>query len=309
MKCYGIAILFSLATVLALSRPAAAQNRMKQIGIGDITPTNSLRVTADKTGQTDSLNHLLDSLNEHLIVAFQQSHKFQIIAKSDLGAILKDQQVPVGVIRDPSELKELPGKIKGLDYLVLGAITDFKDQKSGMFVADLNMRVDVRVVQANMILKIYDTTTGALVEAVNIPVRQEDKGTTRIPQQGFSNGAPDDSLIEAVVNQLADQAVNRVVDIVYPAKVIAITDNQVTINRGQGSVVAPNQVWNVFALGKEMIDPDTGVSLGREEMKVGEIQITSVLPKFSEGVIVGENRGIDVGAIVRPKLQPAPPQP
>ncbi|HWB53897.1 MAG TPA: CsgG/HfaB family protein [Tepidisphaeraceae bacterium] len=284
-----------------------ATAQKKQVGIGAITPTHSLRETADKTGQTDSLNHLIESLNEHLIVTFQQSNKFQIVARSDLGQILKDQQIPVGAIRDPEELKELPGKIKGLDYLVLGAVTDFSDHKSGMFVQSLNMRVDVRVVQANLILKIYNTTTGALVEAVNIPVRQEDKGTSRVPQQGYSNNAPDDSLIEGVVNQLAQQSVNRVVDIIYPARIIAITDNQVTINRGQGSGVAPNQVWEVFALGNEMIDPDTGASLGREEIKVGEIQISDVLPEFSKGTIIGENHGIDRGAIVRPKLQSTPP--
>jgi curli biogenesis system outer membrane secretion channel CsgG len=301
---FFVVIALTLAGLLAAPRIAMAQK--KQVGIGEIAPTHALRDTADKTGQTDSLNHLLDSLNQHLIVAFEQSNKFQIVARSDLGAILKDQQIPVGAIRDPEDLKELPGKIKGLDYLVLGVITDFSDQKSGMFVQSLNMRVDVRVVQANLILKIYNTTTGALIEAVNIPVRQEDKGTTRVPQQGYSNNAPDDSLIEGVVNQLADASVNRVVDIVYPARIIAITDNQVSINRGQGSSIAPNQIWEVFALGNEMIDPDTGTSLGREEIKVGEIQITSVLPNFSQGVIVGENHGIDRGAVVRPKLQPAP---
>jgi curli biogenesis system outer membrane secretion channel CsgG len=293
--------------ILLLSHSALAQK--KQIGIGEIKPTNALRDLAAKTDQTDSLNHLVDSLNEHLIVAFQQSNKFEIIAHSDLGAILKEQSVPPGVITDPEDLKALPGKIKGLDYLVLSAITDFKDQKSGQVVEDLNMRVDVRVVQANLILKIYNTTTGALVQAVNIPVSLTDKGTSRIPSQGYSNGAPDDSLIEAAVDQLAQQSVIRVVDIIYPAKIVAVTDNQVTLNRGQGTGIAPNQVWEVFALGNEMIDPDTGASLGHEEVKIGELQITDVLPEFSKAVIIGENHGIDRGAIVRPKLQPAPPPP
>lgn len=307
MKRFFTSAILAVGGLFLLSQSALAQK--KTVGIGEIKPTNALRDIADKTGQTDSLNHLVDSLNEHLIVTFQQSNKFQVVAHSDLGAILKEQSVPVGAIKDPDDLKALPGKIKGLDYLVLSAITDFKDQKSGMFIADLNMRVDVRVVQANLILKIYNTTTGALIQAVNIPVSLQDKGTTRVPQQGYSNGAPDDSLIEAAVDQLASQAVIRVVDIVYPAKVIAVTDNQVTINRGQGSGIAPNQVWEVFALGNEMIDPDTGVSLGHEEVKVGEIQITDVLPNFSKAIIYGENHGIDRGAIVRPKLAPPPPTP
>jgi curli biogenesis system outer membrane secretion channel CsgG len=307
MNRFVKSLVLVIGGIVFLSHPALAQK--KQIGIGEIKPTNALRDLAGKTDQSDSLNHLVDSLNEHLIVAFQQSNKFEIIAHSDLGAILKEQSVPAGAIKDPEDLKALPGKIKGLDYLVLSAITDFKGQKSGQVVEDLNMRVDVRVVQANLILKIYNTTTGALVQAVNIPVSLTDKGTSRIPSQGYSNGAPDDSLIEAAVDQLAAQSVIHVVDIIYPAKVVAVTDTQITINRGQGSGIAPNQVWEVFALGNEMIDPDTGTSLGHEEVKIGEIQITSVLPEFSEARAIGENHGIDRGAIVRPKLQPAPPPP
>ncbi|HEY1686589.1 MAG TPA: CsgG/HfaB family protein [Tepidisphaeraceae bacterium] len=281
----------------------------KQVGIGEIKSTNSVRDLAARSEQSASLAHLIDSLNEHLIVTFQQTNKFDIIARSDLGVLLKEQRIPVDIIRDPSDLKELPSKIKGLDYLVLGVITDFKDAKSGMMIEGMGMRVDVRTVNVNLILKIYNTTTGVLMQAVNIPVSLTDRGTSRVPTQGFSNGAPDDSLLEQAVDQLSIQSVNKVVDIVYPAKVIAVTDNQVTINRGQGSGIAPNQIWEVFALGNEMIDPDTGASLGHEEVKIGEIQITDILPQFSKAMIVGENHGIDRGEIVRPKLAPPPPPP
>ena len=84
---------------------------------------------------------------------------------------------------------------------------------------------------------------------------------------------------------------------------MSVTDGVVTINRGEATGIAPNQVWEAFATGKELIDPDTGQSLGKEEIKVGEIVITDVLPKFSKGRVVGENRGIDgQGTIVRRRL-------
>ena len=71
-----------------------------------------------------------------------------------------------------------------------------------------------------------------------------------------------------------------------------------TINRGEGGGVAVGDAFNVFALGEEMIDPDTKESLGREEVKVGKVKITQVNPKISTAQIL-EDTGIDKGAILR----------
>jgi hypothetical protein len=86
--------------------------------------------------------------------------------------------------------------------------------------------------------------------------------------------------------------------VIFPVKVIAKTDKTVTVNRGEGSGVAADQVWRVFAVGKEMIDPDTKEILGREEVEIGKVRITDVLPKFSRATVL-EDRGIAEGAVLR----------
>ena len=53
-----------------------------------------------------------------------------------------------------------------------------------------------------------------------------------------------------------------------------------------------------FALGEELIDPDTKESLGREEVKVGKVKISQVNPKTSLATIL-EDTGIDTGAVLR----------
>ena len=90
----------------------------------------------------------------------------------------------------------------------------------------------------------------------------------------------------------------RVADVIYPARIVSKIDRQVTISRGEGSGVAVGQVWEVFALGEEMLDPDTGASLGREELKVGQVRISRVNPKTSQAEIVSDS-GIDKGALLR----------
>jgi len=86
--------------------------------------------------------------------------------------------------------------------------------------------------------------------------------------------------------------------VIFPAKVLLKRDKEVTINRGEGGGVAVGDTFNVYALGEELIDPDTKESLGREEVKVGRVKITQVNPKTSTAEIL-DDTGIDKGAILR----------
>jgi hypothetical protein len=85
--------------------------------------------------------------------------------------------------------------------------------------------------------------------------------------------------------------------VVFPAKVLVKRDNEITINRGEGAGMTVGATFNVYALGQELIDPDTKESLGREEAKVGRVKITQVNPKTSTAAIL-DDTGIDKGAIL-----------
>ena len=61
----------------------------------------------------------------------------------------------------------------------------------------------------------------------------------------------------------------------------------------------------MFAVGEELIDPDTKESLGKEEVLVGKAKIISVQPKTSSAEII-DDKGIDKGAVLRLPPQPKP---
>jgi hypothetical protein len=104
--------------------------------------------------------------------------------------------------------------------------------------------------------------------------------------------------LENAVEQSANAMANRIADVIYPAKVISKLDNTVTINRGDGTDIAVGQVWNVWALGAELKDPDTGEVLGRERLAVGKVRITQVDPKTSMADII-EDKGVAPGAMLQ----------
>ena len=103
-----------------------------------------------------------------------------------------------------------------------------------------------------------------------------------------------------ITDKLSADIFNRVVDVIYPAKVVAKLGTQVTINRGDGTGIAVGQTWGVYALGEAITDPDTGEILGQNEAEVGLVRIDRITPKLSYGEAFEDN-GISRGAILRLK--------
>jgi hypothetical protein len=147
------------------------------------------------------------------------------------------------------------------------------------------------------VAKIYDSSTAKLLESANFQVRKDQRLLSL--KRGNENSALSDELLVGVARGMAEKVANRVADVIFPAKIISKIDRQVTINRGDGTGIAIGQVWNVYATGKELKDPDTGEILGVQEVLVGNVKVTGVLPKVSTADVLGEDTGIAEGAILR----------
>jgi hypothetical protein len=102
----------------------------------------------------------------------------------------------------------------------------------------------------------------------------------------------------AVSRSLAEKIAVHVADVIFPAKVISRRETQVMINRGEGAGVVVGDIFNAYAQGEEVKDPDTGEVLGREEVKVGKVKITEVDPKFSKADVI-EDTGVGPGSVLR----------
>ena len=100
------------------------------------------------------------------------------------------------------------------------------------------------------------------------------------------------------MRDISTQIANRVADAVFPPKIVGKTGKIATFNRGGGTGVSVGDEYEVFALGEEMVDPDTGDKLGYEEVSVGRLKVVSVAPKFSRGTLTEDN-GVEKGQVVR----------
>jgi curli biogenesis system outer membrane secretion channel CsgG len=286
-------VLLSLALL-----PLLAQAQEKAtLAIASIKPTPSL-AEATKPDKKTELNRIIESLDSQLIDRVNATRKFDIVGRSDLNEVIKEQDLGASGNVDAKTAAKA-GKLTGAKYLLVATVDDFQDYVEKATFEGTGRSATKRVFRFSIVAKIYDSTTGKLLESANFQTGNDQfKQIQEERNYSVKDGELSDEMMVAVSRTLAEQIANRVADVIFPAKVLIKRDTQVTINRGEGGGVAVGDVFNVFALGDEMKDPDTGEVLGREEVKVGKVKIAEVDPKFSKADVL-EDTGIAAGAILR----------
>ncbi|HLV28594.1 MAG TPA: hypothetical protein VKY60_05660, partial [Burkholderiaceae bacterium] len=88
------------------------------------------------------------------------------------------------------------------------------------------------------------------------------------------------STLSALIGKAADTLVESMVAAIYPIQIVKVMGETAVINRGEGSV-SKGEHYAVFLAGEELIDPQSGESLGSLETEVGLGTVVDVKPKFA----------------------------
>jgi len=287
---------FALVGTLLLPVIVSAQEKAT-LAVSSIKPTPSLAASI-KPDKKPSLDRIVESLDSQLIDRINATRKFDVVGRSDLSDIIKEQDLGASGNVDAKTAAKA-GKLTGAKYLLVTTVDDFQDYVEKATFEGTGRSATKRVFRLSVVGKVYDSSTGKLLESANFQTGNDAfKQIQEERNYSVKDGELSDEMMVAVSRDMAQKIANHVADVIFPAKVLVKRDNEVTINRGEGGGAAVGDTFNVFALGEELIDPDTKESLGREEAKVGKVKITQVNPKTSTAQIL-EDTGIDKGAILR----------
>lgn len=281
-------ILYLLASFsLALNTTHAAR---KVIAVAEVKIAESIKESASADGSILSLKRVTEAIDGQMIDALNGTRKFEVTARSDLDSIMEDGALTGDALQ-----------VTKTDYLIIPSIDDFQDYVETATFSGIGKTVTKRKIRLGMVARIYDIQNGnKLIESANFQL--DNKDVEQMIQNSSKSKSFSDELLRKIAQEMGEKVANRVVDVVYPAKIINVTGKQATINRGDGTGIEKNQLWDIYALGTEMIDPDTGESLGSSEIKVGTVKINQVNPKFSSGMII-EDFGVVNGSVVRPSAK------
>lgn len=110
---------------------------------------------------------------------------------------------------------------------------------------------------------------------------------------------------EAVVRAAAAEIGEKVVNAIFPLRVIQIVDRRTFVINQGGDTIKVGQSFLANMLGEPTTDPYTKEPLGRAEIPIGTVRISRVDPKLSYGELVSGTLPEGDGDII---LRPLPPQ-
>lgn len=240
-------------------------------------------------------NQLSDSFVDMLTTAFVKTRKFDVVERSSMTRIVEEQQLGAyGAVPVGSAAKM--GQLIGAKYMVIGVITQAGNKTSGVKAFGMNLGqatsmfgVDVRLV---------DTTTGKIIRAESF---SKEKSAMNMGAMGAQVNLETGDLGE-LAREVVNELVRLVTYTIYPVKVVKATNKEVYLNYGCGTLTKGDSL-QVFIEGEELIDPDTGDSLGGAEELVGTVKVSRCTPKLSVAKITKleyDGASMEVGMIVRP---------
>ena len=215
--------------------------------------------------------------------------RFRVYERNKLEEVLREQGLQESLSGNNTQIK-----IDGVDYLVYGAITDMsseaKEFNTGGFAT---IRVTNRF---GVDIKIVDALSGEIRRAESI-VAVIDSGSG-VATKSFSNvEVGTNGLVEAQ-RIVAKRSAALLAESIFPIRVVDIFNDEIYLNYGD-SILSVGDRLKVIQEGREIIDQDTGLSLGSRQKVLGEIEITSADSNMSIAKIIKNNAEFTVGSIAR----------
>jgi curli biogenesis system outer membrane secretion channel CsgG len=217
--------------------------------------------------------------------ALVKSGRYRVFERGEIDKVMQEQALgQSGVVTPESAAKA--GKMLGAEIALVGAVTEFgyKKQSTGGALKRIGVGAAVSKQSATVgvDVRIVNISTGEILKADNVRKEHAKSGLSVDTREGsFDNQAQFD---ESVVGKATRAAIEEIVklldeqtggDAPWEAKVVMMKDGQVIINGGSETDVKVGERFAVYRGGEEMVDPDTGESLGAEETKIGEIEVVN----------------------------------
>jgi len=225
-----------------------------------------------------------------LVTELVKTGKYRVIEREQLAAIMREKGLSLSGDIDPKTAVKV-GKMLGVEYLVSGSVTQLGTTNRGASVPGgfglPSVSVHSQKAEAALDARAFSTTTGEIVWADTASGESSDAS---VYVMGAGGGASDhgkvDKILRPVVQKLAASLGQAKLATTgmggagdasgVAGKIANVDGGTLYVNVGSEAGVKEGDEFNVFRVGKQIKDPDTGEVLGADETKVGRVKITAV---------------------------------
>jgi curli biogenesis system outer membrane secretion channel CsgG len=247
-------------------------------------------------------------ISDMLATALVKSGKFLVVERKDLERVLDEQKLGAsGIVT--AETAPAMGRVLGVDMIVVGSVSELGTKKRdiGGGIAIFDAGISSKTARAAVDIRLVNTTTGEIIAAETEEGTESTLGVgVRYDDINFSDmSAWNDTDLGKAAREAIDGCVELITDnmssIPWSGRIIKVNaDGTVLVKPGSEGNVTAGMDLDVYQLGEEIKDPDTGLSMGSEETKVASLKVVSDMlnGKACKAKVVS-GQGIKSGDVVK----------
>ena len=196
---------------------------------------------------------------DFLMAKLTQSGKFILLERSDLDALIKEKGDGMDKIN--------------ADYLIIGSITKYGRKTEGQ--QKVFSSTKTQTVEAGVSIRIVDATTGLVIysEEAEGYAETTSKEVLGVGGQAGFDATLSDKAISAAISQLVENIIRKCTDQPWRSYIIAIEEDSYIISGGASQGITPGDVFNVYARGKVVKNPQSGMDVELPGKKIGTVTV------------------------------------
>jgi len=211
-------------------------------------------------------------LTQQLSRQLVQSEKFTVLDR-EFDAEMEAEADMIANGKTPTASAARMGQQLAADYVLVGTVDDISMKTKERVFRASKRTIRTVTASAKVSFRLVNATTRQMVasDTVNVSLNNDD----------IRSGHPS-RLYEAVAKGI----VKKILDRMYPITLISVDGKNVVIGEG-GATVSSGDVYKVYKLGRELVDPHTHEVIGRQESYCCEVRIKHVMPRYANAVVIG----------------------
>jgi curli biogenesis system outer membrane secretion channel CsgG len=240
-------------------------------------------------------------LTEMMVSELLKTGRFVVVERKAIDDVFAEQKLQQsGAVNQ--ETASQVGRLVGAQFLIRPEITEFSygqsaSTKGGAVKVPVKVPIAGRVrlgggkskITAKLVLdsRVVEVETGQITTSIQSDAEAEqsmtnfDLGTAVFDyDQAEFEKTPLGAATREAVSKAVKQLVDELGDTPWEGRVVTQRGTQIYVNAGQDSGLKPGDLLEVFRGGEKLVDPETGISLGQTETKLGQMRITDVQEKF-----------------------------
>ncbi|WP_210397886.1 CsgG/HfaB family protein [Motiliproteus sediminis] len=244
-----------------------------------------------------------EAMSSQLTTALQQTGCFVVTERTALSHILREQELGLAGVTS-AETAPQAGRIAGAQVLVKADITEFEPQKESgglnFGFASSSLPFGLRLGGSGgsshvaIDLRLLDASTGEVLFTQRVEADSESRGLALgLDFEKITVGG--DKFYKTPLGQATRVALNDAVfyvikgtrQVPWQGQIVSTRGAHIFINAGQDAGVKVGDVMQVSAVAEALVDPESGLTLGKIENPLGRIKITAVQEKFAVASAMG----------------------